>query len=137
MAHPLKQHTAFSKRILEKLRKICLGLPQATEKIAWGEPTFRCGEKGKIFVMYDDNHHNAGHVGAWCNAPDGMQASLVRSDPQRFYVPPYMGPKGWVGVRLDTDPDWGQVAAIVEEAYRVTAPKKLLALLDERSERSA
>jgi hypothetical protein len=116
---------------IDRLREICLALPEATEKVAWGEPTFRVG--GRMFVMSSNNHHNDGRVAAWCNAAPGTQDLLARSDPERFFAPPYMGPRGWVGVRLeDGRVDWAQVAEIVDEAYRVVAPKRLLALLDGR-----
>ncbi len=114
---------------IDRLREICLALPEATEKAAWGEPTFRVG--GKMFVMFSNNHHNDGRIAAWCNAAPGTQDLLVRSDPERFFVPPYQGTRGWVGVRLeDGRVDWAQAAEIVEEAYRMVAPKQLLALLD-------
>jgi hypothetical protein len=116
---------------IDRLREICLALPEATEKLAWSEPTFRvCG---KMFVMFSNNHHNDERVAAWCHAAFGVQDLLVRSDPERFFVPPYMGPRGWVGVRLeDGRADWAQVAEVVEEAYRMVAPKRLLALLAQR-----
>lgn len=119
---------------IDRVRKICLALPQATEKLAWGEPTFRTGAAGKMFVMFANNHHSDGRVAIWCKAGPGTQDLLVRADPKRFFVPPYMGPSGWVGVRLeDGIADWSEIAEIVEEAYRITAPKPLLALLDART----
>jgi hypothetical protein len=118
----------MAKSPLDRVREICLALPQTTEKIAWGEPTFRV--RDKMFVMFANNHHNDGIVGIWCAADDGAQDVLVRADPERFFVPPYMGPRGWIGVRLDDSAvDWGMVASIVEDAYRVIAPKGLAALL--------
>jgi hypothetical protein len=114
---------------LDRLRRICLALPEATEKEAWGEPTFRVG--GRMFVMFSNNHHNDGRVAALCNATFETQDLLLRADPERFFVPPYMGPRGWVGVHLEPDrADWRQVAEIVEDAYRMVAPKRLAALLD-------
>ena len=116
---------------IDRLREICLALPEATEKSAWSEPTFRVG--GKMFMMFSNNHHNDGRIAAWCNALPGTQDLLVRSDPERFFVPPYQGTRGWVGVRLEPERvDWAQVAEIVEDAYRMVAPKRLLALLDQR-----
>ncbi len=111
---------------IDRLREICLALPQATEKEAWGEATFRVG--GKMFAMTDDNHHNSGHVSVWCKAPLMVQEILVSSDPERFFVPPYVGHKGWDGVRLDVKVDWGELASIVADSYRMTAPKRLSAL---------
>ncbi len=113
---------------LPRLRKICLALPEATEKQSHGEPTFFVG--GKVFVTFTDNHHNDGRVAIWCNAAPMAQDVLVGADPERFFVPPYVGHRGWVGVRLDRSPDWGEVAGICEDAYRQVAPKTLVALLD-------
>ena len=113
---------------LPRLRTICLALPEATEKIAWGEPTFRV--RGKLFAMFANNHHGDGRVAIWLAAPEGVQRDVVAVDPKRFFVPPYVGPKGWVGIRLDGDVDWKEVAGIVVDAYRITAPKRLAAALD-------
>jgi hypothetical protein len=111
---------------IARLREICLALPEAIEKEAWGEATFRVG--GKMFAMTDDNHHNSGHVSVWCKAPLMVQEILVNSDPKRFFKPPYVGHKGWVGVRLDVKVvDWDELANIVADSYRMTAPKRLLA----------
>jgi hypothetical protein len=108
---------------IDRLREICLALPAATEKEAWGEPTFRVG--GKMFAMFDNNHHDAGRIAVWCKAPPMIQETLVGSDPERFFVPPYVGPNGWVGVRLDVKVDWDELARIVEDGYRMAAPKRL------------
>ena len=112
---------------LSRLRKVCLALPEATEKVAWGEPTFRV--RDKIFAMFTDNHHGDGRVALWCKAPPGVQEVLVGADPRRFYVPPYVGHKGWIGVRLDVTVDWDEVSDLVKESYLMTAPKRLAALL--------
>ena len=112
---------------LPKLRSLCLALPEATEKIAWGEPTFRV--RDKIFAMYDNNHHEAGHIAVWCKAPPGVQEILVNADPKKFFRPPYVGHKGWIGVRLDRQVDWDEIADILEDSYRMTAPKRLCAAL--------
>ncbi len=77
---------------IDRLRQICLAFPEATEKEAWGEPTFRVG--GKMFAMFSNNHHNDGRIAAWCNAQPGTQDLLLRSDPERFFVPPYKGTRG-------------------------------------------
>jgi hypothetical protein len=113
---------------LPRLRKICLALPEATEKEAWGVPTFRVG--GKMFAMYTNNHHGDGIVGTWCKAPPGVQEMLAGANPKRFFRPPYVGHKGWLGVRLDGKVDWDEVAEILEDGYRMTAPKRLCAPLD-------
>ena len=112
---------------LPRVRKLCLGLPEATEKEAWRRPTFRV--RSKMFGMYMNNHHDDGRIALWCKAPPGGQAELVKADPERFFVPPYMGPSGWIGVRLDRQVDWGIVQDLVEESYRLVAPKRLAALL--------
>lgn len=107
---------------LGRLRTICLALPEATEKEAWGEPTFRV--RDKLFAMYTNNHHGDGRVAVWCKAPPGVQEILVGADPERFFVPPYVGHKGWIGVRLDVKVDWQEVAEIVQDSYRMTAPTR-------------
>lgn len=110
---------------LSRARKICLALPEATEKEAWGAPTFRV--KDKLFAMYANDHHGDGRVALWVKAPPGEQDVRVSADPEHYFVPPYVGPSGWVGVRLDRDLPWEDVAEIVEAGYRMTAPKRLLA----------
>ena len=106
---------------IDKLRKICLALPDATEKEAWGEPTWRVG--GKMFAMFDNNHHDAGRIAVWCKAPIGFQSMMVERAPHRFFVPPYVGVNGWVGVRLDLDVDWNEIASVVNQAYRMASEK--------------
>jgi hypothetical protein len=106
---------------IDRLRKICLALPDATEKEAWGEPTFRV--RGKMFAMFDNNHHDAGRIAVWCKAPLGFQSMMVAEAPKRFFVPPYVGVNGWVGVRLDLDVDWKEVAGVVQQAYRMAVEK--------------
>jgi hypothetical protein len=109
---------------VDRLRAICLALPEATEKIAWGEPTWRV--RGKLFAQLDDHHHGADHLAVWLPAPLGEQEAMVFTDPERFFRPPYVGPRGWVGVRIDRRPSWTQVATLVERAYRMVAPPRLL-----------
>jgi hypothetical protein len=109
---------------LEQLRRICLALPETTERLSHGEPTWFVRDK-KVFVTFDNDHHRAGRVGFWCAAPAGAQEALVEAAPDRFYRPPYVGHRGWLGVRLDVDVDWPEVEAIVRDAYRVVAPKAL------------
>jgi hypothetical protein len=114
---------------LETLRRLCLALPETTERISHGEPTWFIRGK-KSFVTYA-NHHHDDRLAFWCAAPDGAQESLVALDPERFFVPPYVGHRGWLGVRLDVgEVDWEQIADIVADAYRAVAPKKLVAELD-------
>lgn len=112
---------------LAAVRRICLDLPEATEKLSHSSPTFFVR---RTFVMFHDDHHGDGRLAIWCAAPDGAQALMVESEPERFFVPPCVGHRGWLGVRLDVDVDWDEVAAIVEDAYRTVAPRKLVAMLD-------
>ncbi|NOT08662.1 MAG: MmcQ/YjbR family DNA-binding protein [Gemmatimonadales bacterium] len=118
-------------RVLTRLRKLCLALPEAIEVIAWGEPTFRAK---KIFAMYASagNHHGGGRPAVWINAAPGNQELMVRAAPDRFFVPPYVGPAGWVGVWLDRSVDWKELEGLLEDSYRLIAPKRYLALLDTR-----
>jgi hypothetical protein len=114
---------------LETLRKLCLALPETTERLSHGEPTWFIRGK-KTFVMYA-NHHHDDILAFWCAAPDGAQEALVTSDPERFFVPPYVGHRGWIAVRLDLEGiDWDQIADLVVDAYRTVAPKRLVAELD-------
>lgn len=119
-------------RPLTRLRKLCLALPEAHEVEAWGEPTFRV--RNKLFAMFADagNHHGRGRAAVWCKASAANQSLMVRAAPDRFFVPPYVGPSGWVGVYLDGDVDWDELAGLLRDAYRLTAPKKLAALLTDR-----
>ncbi len=112
----------MAKRPIERLRAICLILPEAAEKETWGEATFRVRER--IFAMTASDGERPA---LWCKAPPGSQEILVGADPGRFFVPPYVGHKGWVGVRLDHRPDWNEVAALIRRSYLMTAPKRLAA----------
>jgi hypothetical protein len=110
---------------LTRIRKICLGLPETSERLSHGAPTFFVRGK-RAFTMVLSNHHGDGRFAIWCAAPDGMQTLLVEADPERFFVPPYVGHRGWLGVRLDRGLDWGELAGIVEDAYAEVAPPKLV-----------
>lgn len=112
--------------ILEKLRTICLPLPEAVEAGGVGDPTFKV--RDKIFAM---RHLVGDRQSLWCKAPPGLQEGLVGADPERFFVPPYVGHHGWVGLWLDVAVDWEHVAELVEKSYRMTAPKRLSKLLDQ------
>jgi predicted DNA-binding protein (MmcQ/YjbR family) len=112
---------------MEQLRAICLALPEATERETWGEATFRVREK--IFAMAG-NGNGRGRWAVACKARPGLQGALVDTAPTRFYVPPYVGPKGWIGIYLGDETDWDELADLVEESYRMTAPKRLAAQLD-------
>lgn len=117
---------------LTRLRKLCLALPEAHEVEAWGEPTFRV--KNKLFAMYagSDNHHGAGRTAVWCKAAPGNQELMIHDAPDRFFRPPYVGPSGWVGVYLDKETDWPLLKELLSDAWRLTAPKRLLKEHDAR-----
>jgi predicted DNA-binding protein (MmcQ/YjbR family) len=106
---------------VDRLRAICLGLPDTTEKLAWGEPTWRV--RGKLFAQLDTHHHGADHLAVWLPAPLGEQEAMVFTDPERFFRPPYVGPRGWVGVRIDRRPNWTVVAKLVRQAYGLVASR--------------
>jgi hypothetical protein len=116
---------------LAQVRRICLDLPEVTERPSHGSPTFFVRGK-KTFVMFLDDHHGDGHLAIWCAAPPGAQEQVVEQEPERFFRPPYVGHRGWIGVELSRDPDWGELAAICADAYRQVAPKTLIAELDAR-----
>ena len=112
----------------ERVRAICLGLAEATEKVSHGSPAFFVG---KQFVMlWPDGHHDHRFPHMWCAAPEGAQEGLVAASPERFFRPPYVGPRGWLGMRLDGGVDWDEVQAMCEDAYRTVAPRRLVARLD-------
>jgi predicted DNA-binding protein (MmcQ/YjbR family) len=110
-------------RLVNRLRKICLAQPDAVEKLSHGEPTWFAG-KGKVFAMLDNHHHGGAHLAVWLPQPLGAQEALIDADAERFFRPPYVGARGWVGVVLDTKPDWGMVAEMVREAYLLVASPK-------------
>jgi len=115
---------------LSEIRRISSALPEVTERISHGAPCFFIRDK-KTLLYFHDDHHGDGRLAIWCPAPPGAQEQMVDAEPGRFFRPPYVGHRGWVGVRLDIDPDWDEVAGIVEEAYRCVAPKTLVKQLDE------
>lgn len=114
-------------RVLDRLRTICLALPEAHEQVAWGAPTFRV--KGKLFAMYanPDTHAGAGRPGVWLHASKENQLLMVADRPDRFFVPPYVGVGGWVGVWLDGEVDWAELADLARDAWERVAPRKLVA----------
>jgi predicted DNA-binding protein (MmcQ/YjbR family) len=126
--HPVRRHSTADRRLIERLRRICMKLPEANERISHGEPTWFAG-KGKVFAMTDGHHHDSPHLSVWLPQPLGVQDTLVELDPERFFRPPYVGVSGWVGVVLDTRPDWGMVEDLVRESYRHVATKTLRARL--------
>jgi hypothetical protein len=113
-------------RVLARLREVCLGLPETSERLSHGAPTFFIRGK-RAFVMAMTDHHGDGRFALWCAAPEGLQKTLVEADPERFFVPAYVGHRGWLGVRLDRGLGWDEIAGIVEDAYVEVAPAKLVA----------
>jgi hypothetical protein len=111
--------------VLARIREICLGLPETSERLSHGAPTFFVRGK-RAFVMVFSDHHGDGRFAVWCAAPDGVQKLLVEADPERFLVPPYVGHRGWLGFRLDRRLDWDELAGIVEDAYAEVAPPQLV-----------
>ncbi len=116
---------------LSRVRKICLSLPETTERSSHGAPSFFVRDK-VCFVNYMDDHHEDGRLALWCASPPGMRDGLVKADPEQYFVPPYVGFRGWIGVRLDRGPDWDAVERIIRDAYVAVAPKKLVATLSNR-----
>jgi hypothetical protein len=116
---------AERKAVLKRLQAVCLALPETTERPSHGAPSFFVRDK-KCFLMLLDNHHDDGRFAIWCAAPAGDQQLLVEAYAERFFVPPYVGHRGWLGVRLDRGLDWDELAGIVEDAYCTVAPKRLV-----------
>jgi len=121
----------MSKRQLTRIRRICEALPETTEKLSHGEPTFFV--RKKVYVIFANNHHNDGHVAVWIPAPLGFQEALIESDPEKFFKPPYVGVRGWIGIELDKVDD-DELDAHIEQAWRMIAPKKLLAAFEESTD---
>jgi predicted DNA-binding protein (MmcQ/YjbR family) len=121
-------------RLITRLRKLCLALPEANEKISHGEPTWFAG-KGKVFAMLDNHHHGAAHLSVWLPQPAGRAEALIDAEPKRFFRPPYVGSSGWVGVVLDLDPDWTMVESLITDAFRHVARSRLIAQLEGQEHR--
>lgn len=107
---------------LRRVRRICAAMPESTEKLSHGEPTFFV--RKKVFAMFANNHHNDGHIAVWIPARPGLQAMLIKASPETFFKPPYVGVRGWVGIELDCISD-EELASHVREAWRLVAPKTL------------
>lgn len=112
-------------QVLVHVRKVCLGFPGAIEKLSHGEPTWFTKERGRVFAMFDDHHHGAPHISLWLPSTLDGQDMLVSAEPSRYFVPPYVGPKGWVGVVIDVAPDWAALLELVGDAHAlVSQPKR-------------
>jgi hypothetical protein len=116
----------MSEQHLQRVRRICAALPETTEKISHGEPTFFV--RKKVYVMFANNHHNDGHLAVYVPAPPGIQEMLIEAEPQKFFKPPYVGVRGWVGIELPVVAD-AELAAHIRAAWQLIAPKKLQAAL--------
>ena len=121
-------------RTLQRLREICLRLPETSERLSHGAPTFFVRGK-RAFLMVLTNHHGDGRFAIWCAAAAGLQEMLVDADAEKFFRPPYVGHRGWLGVRLDRGLDWDELAGIAEDAYVEVAPPKLVEAARLRSAR--
>lgn len=117
------------KGVEAQVRALCLGLPGVTERLSHGSPAFFV--KKQFMMLWPNGHHGREFPHLWCAAPPGAQEELVATEPDRFFRPPYVGGRGWIGVRLDGDVDWDEIAAVCCEAYRAVAPRSLVAALDE------
>ena len=113
---------------LHTVRELCLALPETSERLSHGEPTWFVCEK-RAFVMCADHHHDD-RIAIWCAASPWAQQARIASDPERYFSPPYVGHRGWLGIWLDMPVDWDEIAELVVDAYRMVAPKRLLATLD-------
>jgi hypothetical protein len=118
--------------LAERLRAICLALPEVTERPSHGAPAWFIGDKKSFVTLWADGHHDNQFPHLWCAAPPGAQAAAIAVDSARFFRPPYVGGRGWIGVRLDTPPpiDWAEIADLCQDAYRAVAPARLIAQLD-------
>jgi len=114
---------------LARIRTICLSLPETTERLSHGAPSFFVRDKVG-FVNYLDNHHDNGRLALWCACPPGMREGLLKAQPDQYFVPPYVGVRGWIGVRLDRGPDWDAVERVIRDAYLVVAPRRLAATVE-------
>jgi hypothetical protein len=120
-----------ARRVEERVRAICMALPEVAEKLSHGSPAFFV--RKQFVMLWPYGHHDHGFPHLWCAAPPGAQEQLVAAEPERFFRPPYVGGRGWLGVRLDGRVDWEDVQLLCEDAYRTVAPKKLATLVDEGS----
>jgi hypothetical protein len=118
---------------LTRIRAVCLALPEVTERLSHGAPTWFVRDKTAFANLWEHGHHDNQFPHLCCAAPPGTQAELIATDPDRFFRPPYVGHRGWVGVRIDRGVDWTEIAELCEDAYRVIAPTRLIQILDSRT----
>jgi hypothetical protein len=115
---------------LNRLREICMAFPEVTERLSHGSPTWFIRDKTVFVTSMEDGHHQNQFPHLWCAAAPGVQAELIAANPDRFFRPPYVGHRGWLGVRTDGDVDWTEIAELCEDAYRAVASKRLIEMLD-------
>ncbi len=114
---------------LTRVRALCLVLPEVSERLSHSAPTFFVRGKAS-FVMFHDDHHGDGRLAIWCAAPAGMQELVLDAAPERYFRPPYVGHRGWLGVHLDDALADAELEGVIEDAYRTRAPKTLVRQLD-------
>jgi hypothetical protein len=119
---------------LRRIRDLCLSLPETSERLSHGAPTFFIRDK-RAFAMFLDDHHQDGRLAIWCAAPAGTQEALVHAAPEHYFVPPYVGHRGWLGVRLDRKLEWNEIAGALEDAYLAVAPKALVTRFPPQAQR--
>ncbi|BAL90680.1 hypothetical protein AMIS_54600 [Actinoplanes missouriensis 431] len=120
--------------VTDRVRAICLRLPEAAERPSHGAPAFFVRDRRQFVMLWPDGHHDHDFPHLWCAAPPGAQEELIAADPARFFRPPYVGHRGWLGVRLDAGPDWTEIAELCTDAFRTVAPKSLVTRLEETSQ---
>ena len=113
-----------------QLRAICGALPEVTERPSHGAPTWFVRGKNAFVTLWADGHHDHDFPHLWCAGPPGAQHELAAAEPEKFFRPPYVGGRGWIGVRLDRDPDWTEIAEVCRDAYRAVAPARLAEQVD-------
>jgi hypothetical protein len=116
--------------VTDRVRAVCLAFPETTERPSHGAQSFFVRGRTSFVAVYEQGHHDNHFPHLWCAAPPGAQQELIAQDPRRFFRPPYVGHRGWLGVRLDGEVDWAEIGELCEDAYRTVAPAKLVAQLD-------
>lgn len=120
-------------QLVDRMREICLAFPGVTERPSHGAPTWFAGDKASFVRLWSNGHHQNEFPHLWCAAPTGAQPELIAANPEVFFRPPYVGHRGWIGIRLDRDIDWAEIGELCEDGYRAVASKRLLAELEARS----
>lgn len=125
----MQEDNQSSEKAVQRLRTICMNLPEASERLSHGSPSFFVQDR-KCFVVFVDDHHGDGNIGVWCAASPGVQQSLIEESPDWFFKPPYVGHRGWIGIRLDRNLGWDEFKEYVIDAYSTVAPPKLSARIE-------